>query len=58
MLEILREEVNVLVKLEQIVDFFVFCTKVKIEVRVYESLFKAFVTISSQFILGIYSRPI
>lgn len=34
MLEILREEVNVLVKLEQIVDFFVFCTKVKIEVRV------------------------
>lgn len=57
MLEILRE-VNVLVKLEQIVDFFVFCTKVKIEVRVYESLFKGFVTISSQFILGIYSRPI
>lgn len=55
MLEILREEVNVLVKLEQIVDFFVFCTKVKIEVRVYESLFKGFVT--SQFILGIYSRP-
>lgn len=58
MLEILREQVNVLVKLEQIVDFFVFCTKVKIEVRVYESLFKGFVTISSQFILGIYSRPI
>lgn len=58
MLEILREEVNVLVKLEQIVDFFVFCTKVKIEVRVYESLVKGFVTISSQFILGIYSRPI
>lgn len=58
MLEILREEVNVLVKLEQIVDFFVFCTKVKIEVRVYESLFKGFVTISSQFILGIYPRPI
>lgn len=58
MLEILREVVNVLVKLEQIVDFFVFCTKVKIVVRVYESLFKGFVTISSQFILGIYSRPI
>lgn len=35
------------------VDFFVFCTKVKIEVRVCEYLFKHFVTISSQFILGI-----
>lgn len=58
MLEILREEVNVLVKLEQIGTKNKEINKVKIEVRVYESLFKGFVTISSQFILGIYSRPI